>query len=78
MKKMKSKRRPLGRRRIIVKQCIIKSHRTLSNVTGYKPTVKVFGEEVHLGEPMTILDSCKDLMSATRDYLKLAVLGGLR
>ena len=73
MKKMKSKRRPLGRRRIIVKQKLLSAHRTLSKVTSYKPTVKVFGEEVHLGEPITLLDSCKDLMSATRDYLKLAL-----
>ena len=70
---MKSKRRPLGRRRIIAKQEAIAAHKTLSKVTGYKPTVKVFGEEVHLGEPMTLLDSCKDLMNATRDYLKLAL-----
>ena len=73
MKKMKSKRRPLGRRRIIAKQEAIAAHKTLSKVTGYKPTVKVFGEEVHLSEPMTILDSCKDLITATRSYLKLAL-----
>ena len=72
MKKMKSRRRPLGRRRISVKQKL-GAHRTLSKVTGYKPTVKVFGEEVHLGEPMTILDSCKDLMTATCSYLKLTL-----
>lgn len=73
MKKMKSKRRPLGRRRIIAKQKLIGAHRTLSKVTSYKPTVKVFGEEVHLGEPINILDTCKDLMNATRGYLKLAL-----
>lgn len=73
MKKMKSRRRPLGRRRIIVKQKAIAAHRTLYNIECYKPTVRVFGEEVHLGEPMTILDSCKDLMSATRGYLRLVL-----
>lgn len=73
MKKMKSKRRPLGRRRIIAKQKAIAAHKTLSKVTGYKPTVKVFSEEVHLGEPMTVLDCCRELVSATRKYLKLAL-----
>lgn len=73
MKKMKSKRRPLGRRRIIVKQQVIRKNRNLYDIEGYKPTVRVFGEEVYLGEPMTLLDSCKELMSATRSYLKLAL-----
>lgn len=72
MKKMKSKRRPLGRRRIIVKQQMIAANRSLRKVKTY-PVVKVFGEEVHLGEPMTVLDSCRELVSATGRYLKLAM-----
>lgn len=72
MKKMKSKRRPLGRRRIIVKQKLLSAHRSLRKVETY-PVVKVFGEEVHLGEPMTVLDSCRELVSATGRYLKLAM-----
>lgn len=69
---MKSKRRPLGRRRIIAKQKRLSAHRSLRKVETY-PVVKVFGEEVHLGEPMTVLDSCRELVSATGRYLKLAM-----
>lgn len=72
MKKMKSKRRPLGRRRIIVKQQLLSAHKSLRKVETF-PVVKVFGEEVHLAEPMTILDSCRELVSATGRYLKLAL-----
>ena len=72
MKKMKSKRRPLGRRRIIVKQQMIAANRLLYKPERF-PVVNVFGEEVHLAEPMTVLDSCRELVSATGRYLKLVL-----